>query len=81
MIHPKTELPYISKEVGYGVVATEFIPAGTITWIQDKLDREFSLSDIQAMKPIYQEILDFFYFQKRQRQLCIVLGQWTICQS
>ena len=42
MIHPKTELQFINKEIGYGVVATEFIPAGTITWVLDKLDREFT---------------------------------------
>lgn len=72
MIHPKTELRYISKEVGYGVVATEFIPAGTITWIQDKLDREFSLNDIQAMKPIYQDILDFFTFRNNK-------GNFVLC--
>ena len=53
MIHPNTELKYISSEVGYGVVATEFIPAGTVTWILDKLDREFSPLEFQEMAPIY----------------------------
>jgi hypothetical protein len=38
MTHPKTELKLISNEIGYGVVATDFIPAGTITWALDKLD-------------------------------------------
>lgn len=38
MIHPNTELKFISNQVGYGVVATSFIPAGTITWVLDKLD-------------------------------------------
>ena len=42
MIYPKTELRFISDEIGHGVVATEFIPAGTITWALDKLDREFT---------------------------------------
>ncbi|HAV55880.1 MAG TPA: SET domain-containing protein-lysine N-methyltransferase, partial [Aequorivita sp.] len=42
MIHPKTELKFISDQIGYGVVATEFIPAGTITWALDDLDREFT---------------------------------------
>lgn len=32
MIHPAMELKHISEEIGYGVVATAFIPAGTITW-------------------------------------------------
>lgn len=63
MIHPDTELKFISNEVGYGVVATKFIPAGTITWVLDKLDREFSPLEFQQMEPIYQEILDTYTFR------------------
>jgi hypothetical protein len=42
MILPKTELQFINKEIGHSVVATEFIPAGTITWVLDKLDPFFA---------------------------------------
>ena len=59
MIHPHTTLQFIGNEIGYGVVATAFIPAGTITWVLDKLDREFSPHDFQSMEPIYQDILDY----------------------
>jgi uncharacterized protein len=38
MIHPSTELRFISPEVGYGVFATEFIPKGTITYVEDDLE-------------------------------------------
>ncbi len=72
MIHPKTELKFISREIGYGVVATEFIPAGTITWVLDKLDREFSLAEFQAMDPIYQNILDFYTFRNNN-------GNFVLC--
>ena len=72
MIHPKTELRFISNEIGYGVVATEFIPAGTITWVLDKLDREFSPMDFQEMDPIYQEILDTYTFRNNQ-------GNFVLC--
>jgi hypothetical protein len=72
MIHPKTELRYISNEVGYGVVATEQIPAGTITWVLDKLDREFSPLDIQNLEPIYQEILDTYTFRNNK-------GNFVLC--
>ena len=41
MIHPSTELKYVSPEIGIGVVATEFIPKGTITWALDPLDQVF----------------------------------------
>lgn len=72
MIHPKTELKFISNEIGYGVIATEFIPAGTITWVLDKLDREFSPSDFQAMEPIYQNILDTYTFRNNN-------GNFVLC--
>ena len=72
MIHPKTELKHISNEVGYGVVATEFIPAGTITWVLDKLDREFSPSDFQQMDTIYQNILDTYTFRNNK-------GNFVLC--
>lgn len=72
MIHPKTELKLISNEVGYGVVVTEFIPAGTITWVLDKLDREFSPADFQKLEPIYQNILDTYTFRNNQ-------GNFVLC--
>lgn len=72
MIHPLTELKFISNEIGYGVVAREFIPKGTITWVLDKLDREFSPLEIQTMEPIYQEILDFYTFRNNN-------GNYVLC--
>ena len=71
MIHPDTELKFISKEVGYGVVATKLIPAGTITWGLDKLDREFSPIEFQSMDPIYQEILDTYTFRNNKGNLVL----------
>jgi hypothetical protein len=58
MIHPHTELRFISPELGYGVFARRFIPKGTITWALDALDRSFSPSQVSAMAPLYREILD-----------------------
>lgn len=72
MIHPNTELKFISNEVGYGVVATKFIPAGTITWVLDKLDREFTPLDFQSMDSIYQEILDTYTFRNNN-------GNFVLC--
>ena len=72
MIHPKTELKYISNDIGYGVVATEFIPAGTITWVLDKLDREFSATQFQNMEPIYQNILDTYTYRNNK-------GNFVLC--
>lgn len=72
MIHPHTELKFISEEVGYGVVATEFIPAGTITWVLDKFDREFSQAEVENMKPIYQNILETYSFRNNN-------GNFVLC--
>ena len=72
MIHPHTELKFISNEIGYGVVATRFIPAGTITWILDKLDREFTTQEFEGLDPIYQEIIDTYTFRNNQ-------GNFVLC--
>jgi hypothetical protein len=71
MIHPKTELRFINNEVGYGVVATEFIPAGTITWVLDDLDREFDLEAVRKMDALYQDILDTYCFRNNQGKLIL----------
>ncbi len=72
MIHPKTELKFISNEIGYGVVATEFIPAGTITWALDDLDREFTPSKLMKMNPLYQNILDTYCYRNNK-------GNYVLC--
>lgn len=72
MIHPDTELKFISNEIGYGVVATKFIPAGTITWVLDRLDREFTPLELQQMEPIYQSILDTYTFRNNK-------GNYILC--
>ncbi len=45
MLHPHTELRHISPVVGYGVFATQFIPAGTITYVKDTLEVIVSPAD------------------------------------
>ena len=72
MIHPHTELRFISNEVGYGVVATQLIPAGTITWVLDKLDREFQAVEFQKMDVLYQNILDTYTFRNSN-------GNYVLC--
>lgn len=48
MLHPHTELRFVSTEVGYGIFATHDIPKGTITWIKDALDRTFTKEQIES---------------------------------
>lgn len=72
MIHPKTEVRYINNVVGLGVVATEFLPMGTITWVQDGLDHIFSEEQAQRLPIAQKEILDIYNFtnSRGQRVLC-----------
>jgi uncharacterized protein len=72
MIHPDTELRFISDKIGYGVVATKFIPKGTITWVLDKLDRIFTGDQVQQMDPLYQEVLDKYTYRNPQ-------GNYVLC--
>lgn len=63
MIHPDTELRFINDKIGHGVVATRFIPKGTITWALDKLDRIFTPKQIREMGPMYQDTMDKYSYR------------------
>ena len=70
MIHPATDLKFIDESIGYGVVATRFIPKGTITWVLDRLDRKFTREEIEALEPEYWEIIDKYTFRDAE-------GNWS----
>jgi len=72
MIHPDCELKWISNEIGYGIVATKFIPKGTITWVQDKLDREFSPLEVYNMEGVYKDVLGKYTFRNNK-------GNYVLC--
>lgn len=72
MIHPHTRLQFISEEIGHGVVATRLIPAGTITWVLDDLDREISKDAYKRMSPIYKEVLDTYSYRNSK-------GNYILC--
>ena len=72
MIHPNTELKWISKDIGYGVVATQFIPAGTITWALDRLDREFTADKFKKMPQLYKNILETYCYRNNK-------GNYVLC--
>lgn len=57
MLHPDTELRFINEDIGFGVVATRFIPRGTITWAIDKLDQVIAPERIATLTGIYQRVL------------------------
>ncbi len=72
MMHPDTEIRFINEEMGYGVVATRFIPKGTITWVQDELDRIFTARQVEKMIPATQEMVDKYSFRNNK-------GDYVLC--
>lgn len=63
---------FISPEKGFGVVATQRIPKGTITWALDRLDRIFSPADVGELPAAYQPIIDTYAFRDN-------LGNYVLC--
>lgn len=63
MMHPDTELRFISEEVGLGVVATKFIPKGTIVWALDELDMILEEDFVDSLDEIRQEIIYKYSYQ------------------
>lgn len=72
MIHPHTELRFINEAVGYGVVATRFIPKGTVTWVKDKLDRTFSPAKVKELGKHYFDIMEKYCYRDRK-------GHYVLC--
>ncbi len=77
MMHPDTKLKWISEEVGFGVVATRFIPKGTITWVQDELDGVFSPDSPEYFKPLTQRLLEKYSFRNSKGELILC---WDIAK-
>ena len=71
MIHADPEVRFISPEKGYGVVATKLIPKGTITWVQDDLDRVFKRSELHSLNPFIRSHLHKYSFTNRHGDLVL----------
>ncbi len=72
MIHPHTEVKFISDEIGYGVVAKQLIPKGTITWVLDELDREIAPNEVEHMGPVAKEMIDTYSYRNSN-------GNFVLC--
>lgn len=72
MMHPDTEIQFISEEIGYGVIATRMIPKGTITWVRDELDQIYTPDEIRKMNSISQQMLDKYSFRNNK-------GNFVLC--
>jgi hypothetical protein len=64
MLHPAFDLKYISAEEGLGVVATRFVPKGTMTSIETDLDMVLSLAEMAQLDQAHQELIKKFGYRK-----------------
>jgi hypothetical protein len=72
MIHPDTELRFISPEIGFGIVATKLIPKGTVTWVFDSLDEVITPAALAAMHPLQQAFLEKYGYRDHN-------GDYVLC--
>ena len=72
MIHPHTHLRFINEEIGHGVFATNFIPAGTVTWVRDPLDRELTPVEVQHLAAVCKPVLETYTYRNQH-------GNYVLC--
>jgi uncharacterized protein len=72
VIHPNTKLVNIDEEIGLGLIATSFIPAGTITWVKDPLDQILSRDEFIALPYSLKKMVMEYSYETAQgtRLLC-----------
>jgi hypothetical protein len=77
MIHPDTELCWISPEIGHGVRATRRIPRGTLTWVLCRLDRVLTEAQVEDLGPLYRAFVDRYAYVDHlgRRILCWDAGR------
>lgn len=62
MIHPNTELRFVSESIGYGVFATAPIPRGTVVYAKDPLEVEVTPGEYARMSPTMQVIVEKYSY-------------------
>lgn len=79
LIHPHSELRFVSPAIGYGVFATRLIPKGSITWAGDKLDQIITDAQLKALPGMLsRQVLRYSYLNGRgDRILCWDHGRFV----
>jgi uncharacterized protein len=72
MIHPNTQLKKINATIGYGVVATQFIPKGTIVWILDNLTQKLDESYVNSLDEFTKKEVLKYCYRYKTGQLALV---------
>ncbi len=62
MMHPQTQVRFISDEMGCGVFATAFIPKGTIVYVKDELELEISPEAYAELEPVLQNRVEKYSY-------------------
>ena len=57
MMHPDTELKFVSPQIGYGVFAKAPLPKGTIVYAVDALDIRIPVDDELTRNPLYERYI------------------------
>ncbi|MEO8680511.1 MAG: SET domain-containing protein-lysine N-methyltransferase [Vicinamibacterales bacterium] len=79
MIHPDSEIRFVSPAIGYGVFAHRFIPKGTILWVFDDLDQVIPPAKQAMVSPVLQRLLEKYSYQngRGDRILCWDHGRFV----
>lgn len=62
MIHPQTEVRFVSPTIGYGVFATADIPRGTIVYVKDKLEIELTPEAFNTLDEHHKAIAEKYSY-------------------
>ena len=71
MIIPWVKIVWISDDKGYGLVATQDIPKGTVTFVQDGLDIVLTQSQLEGMNPHLIEHIEKYSYEDYLGRLVI----------
>jgi hypothetical protein len=79
MMHPHTRVQPISDQIGVGVVATRFIPAGTAVYQTDALDLRIAPNDPRLTDPTLAEHIETYSYLDPDgtRVMCWDIGKYV----
>lgn len=78
MLHRSFRLQWISEDRGHGLFASEFIPKGTITFVNDDLDVIIDPHDQRFHKEPYLSLIERYAYSnpKGEKVLCWDFGKY-----
>lgn len=71
MIHPDTEIRQVSPQIGCGVFAKNFLPAGTVIYIRDPLEVVLNPQLLAALDEDYRELVSRYCYVEQS-------GNWVL---